>query len=100
MTTTTDTPPPLRRLLKYARVYRTRMIWAVICSILNKIFDLAPPILIGAAVDIVVNQEDSILASYGFPEVSTQLWILAGATLITARTTTRNPPTSSRGRRI
>lgn len=82
MTTTTQQKPPLLRLLKYGRVYRVRMIWAVICSIMNKIFDLAPPVLIGMAVDIVVNQEQSILATYGFPEVRTQLFILAGATLV------------------
>lgn len=80
--TSTDKAPPLLRLLKYGRVYRGRMIWAVICSIMNKIFDLAPPVLIGTAVDIVVNQEQSILATYGFPEVRTQLFILAGATLV------------------
>ena len=48
---------------------------------LNKLFDLAPPILIGAAVDIVVSREDSFIASLGVTSVDTQLWLLAGITL-------------------
>jgi ATP-binding cassette subfamily B protein len=46
------------------------------------LFDLAPPALIGAAVDVVVQQEDSFIARFGFPEVVTQLWILAGLTVL------------------
>jgi ATP-binding cassette subfamily B protein len=38
---------------------------AAFCSILNKIWDLAPPLLIGLAVDIVVEKEDSLLGDYG-----------------------------------
>ncbi|HHP7244987.1 MAG TPA: ABC transporter, partial [Elainellaceae cyanobacterium] len=45
---------PLKRLIRYGRAYR-RQIWlASGCSILNKVFDLAPPVLIGMAVDVVV----------------------------------------------
>ncbi|MEM7249535.1 MAG: ABC transporter ATP-binding protein [Acidobacteriota bacterium] len=73
---------PLRRLLVHARAHRGRVRLAVLCSILNKIFDLAPPLLIGAAVDIVVRREQSFLASFGFPEVQPQLWLLAGITLL------------------
>jgi ATP-binding cassette subfamily B protein len=49
---------------------------------LNKIFDLAPPILIGMAIDVVVSQEDSFLAQLGVTNVVTQLWILAILTLL------------------
>ncbi|MGB3535050.1 MAG: ABC transporter ATP-binding protein [Microcoleaceae cyanobacterium] len=73
---------PLKRLFRYARPHR-RQIWqAAICSILNKIFDLAPPLLIGAAVDIVVNQQDSFLANWGLKNVVTQLWLLSLLSLI------------------
>ncbi|MGD8805671.1 MAG: ABC transporter ATP-binding protein, partial [Chloroflexota bacterium] len=51
-------------------------------SILNKTFDLAPPLLIGVAVDVVVAQEDSFLARLGIVNVATQLWVLALLTLI------------------
>lgn len=73
---------PLKRLLSYARPHQ-RQIWlATICSILNKIFDLAPPVLIGAAVDVVVNQQNSFLASWGIKNVVTQLWLLSLLSLI------------------
>ena len=52
------------------------------CSVLNKVFDLAPPLLIGAAVDVVVEREDSLLAGFGFPDVTDQLWVLAALTLL------------------
>ena len=75
-------PHPLTRLFRYARRHRRQIILATICSFLNKVFDLAPPALIGAAVDVVVSRENSFIARLGFPDVSTQLWILAGLTVV------------------
>ena len=72
---------PLIRLWNYARGHRRRIVFASLGSILNKIFDLAPPALIGAAVDIVVQKEDSLIAGFGFPDTRTQLLVLAGLTL-------------------
>ena len=37
---------------------------ATLCSVLNKIWDLAPPLLIGLAVDVVVQREESFLAGF------------------------------------
>ena len=68
---------PLRRLWRYATGHRRRIARATTWSILNKTFDIAPPILIGAAVDIVVRQEDSVLASFGVEEPRTQVVVLA-----------------------
>jgi ATP-binding cassette subfamily B protein len=73
---------PLARLLRYARGHRRRVIAATSCSVLNKIFDLAPPLLIGAAVDVVVKREDSLLAGWGYPEPRDQLVVLAVLTLV------------------
>jgi len=73
---------PLPRLIRQARKHRRRLVLAIVTSVLNKIFDLAPPVLIGAAVDVVVARQDSLVARLGYPEVSTQLWILAGLTAI------------------
>ncbi len=82
MTTTTPHPvSPLRRLTTYTGPYRGRILLATLYSILNKIFDLAPPVLIGMAVDVVVSQEDSILARFGIVDVTHQL---IGVGLITA----------------
>ena len=73
MIATTSSLHPLRRLGLYARVYRTRLILATTYSVLNKLFDLAPPVLIGMAVDVVVSQGDSILARFGLVDVTDQL---------------------------
>jgi len=50
---------PLQRLIE--NNYRGKIWLATAYSILNKIFDLAPPALIGM-VDVVVKQEDSLIA--------------------------------------
>lgn len=73
---------PLARLLRYARPHRGQLWLGSLFAVLNKIFDLAPPALIGAAVDIVVKREDSLLASLGFPDVGEQLWVLAALTVL------------------
>ncbi len=74
---------PLRRLLRYGVRYRTRIWLASACSVLNKLFDLAPEILIGAAVDVVVNQQDSLVARFGVIDVRDQLIVLSVLTAIT-----------------
>ncbi|MEP0755423.1 ABC transporter ATP-binding protein/permease [Trichocoleus sp. Lan] len=68
---------PLKRLIDYGRNYRAQIWQATVCSILNKIFDLAPPALIGAAVDVVVKQQDSLIAQFGVKDVFWQLLILS-----------------------
>lgn len=73
---------PLIRLWNYGRQYRRKMVLATLSSVLNRIFDLAPPALIGAAVDVVVQQEDSLIARLGFTEARSQLLVLAGLTLV------------------
>jgi ATP-binding cassette subfamily B protein len=51
-------------------------------SVLNKTFDIAPPMLIGAAVDIVVRREGSVLASFGFETPRSQIVALAFLTFV------------------
>lgn len=53
---------PLRRLWHHASDHRPTILWAGFLSVLNKLVDLAPPFLIGAAVDVVVSGEDSWVA--------------------------------------
>ena len=81
MTNETEVQSPLRRLMQYARPYRWRANLASLFSILNKLFDLAPPILIGLAVDVLVLQQDSFLGRMGVANITTQLLIVAGLTL-------------------
>ena len=67
----------LVRLLRYAKGYRRRIIAATACSVINKLFDIAPEILIGVAIDVVVNQEQSFVASLGFETPQQQITMLA-----------------------
>jgi Kef-type K+ transport system membrane component KefB/ABC-type siderophore export system fused ATPase/permease subunit len=62
--------------------HRTQVYQAIVCSILNKIFDLAPPALIGMAVDVVVKKQNSLIASWGFQSIPLQLGVLSFLTLL------------------
>ena len=73
---------PLRRLAGYLRRDRPRLLWAGFCSVANKLFDLAPPYLIGLAVDVVVERENSFLGDLGVTDPRHQLLWLAGITVI------------------
>ena len=85
----------MRRLWAYAaeadragrppgrRSYRGRAGLATLFTLLNTVFDLAPPFLIGVAVDVVVQRETSLLATYlGISDPVTQLWWLALITFV------------------
>ena len=49
--------------------------------VLNKIWDLAPPVLIGMAIDVVATQEASFLAGFGYTDPWVQLQVLAAITV-------------------
>ena len=73
---------PFRRLLNYMRPHRGTVRLAAFCSIFNKFWDLAPPLLIGLAVDVVVLREDSTLASLGMVDPWHQLVLLSVLTFL------------------
>ena len=68
---------PLRRLAEHTSSHKKTIRLASACSIINKIWDLAPPLLIGLAVDVVVLQEDSFLAGMGVIDPWNQLILLS-----------------------
>jgi ATP-binding cassette subfamily B protein len=74
------TDSPMRRLWRYAAGYRTQIALATTWSVLNKALDIAPPFLIGFAIDVVVRQESSFLAGFGIEDPKTQLMVLAAIT--------------------
>ena len=55
---------PLARLWQYTARHRARAIWATVLTVLNKVFDVFPEILIGVAIDVVVNENDSFVARH------------------------------------
>lgn len=73
---------PFRRLLNYMRPHRQTVRLAAFCSVFNKFWDLAPPLLIGLAVDVVVLREDSILAGAGLVDPWHQLVLLSVLTFM------------------
>jgi ATP-binding cassette subfamily B protein len=73
---------PLLRLIQYGRAYRQQIGLAILCSVLNKFFDLAPPVLIGVAVDVVVKKQDSLIARWGIVDIQQQFLLLAVLTFI------------------
>ena len=68
---------PLKRLWNYARNRRSLIVRASAWSVLNKAMDIAPPFLIGMAIDVVVRQEGSFLADLGITDPRAQLVFLA-----------------------
>ena len=65
---------PIIRLLKYAKGMRLQISMATICSVINKLFDIAPEILIGIAIDVVVSGQDSFLSYFGYTDQKTN-WL-------------------------
>ncbi|MBH25584.1 MAG: ABC transporter [Myxococcales bacterium] len=82
MDNTTTAHHPIKRLWRYKKRHRRRVLMATLCSFLNKVFDLAPPALIGAAVDIVVEREESLFGRLGLPDLNQQLILLAALTVL------------------
>lgn len=71
----------LFQILRYARGYRSKLFYAMFCSIANKVFDIFPELLIGVAVDIVANQRNSFLANLGILYPKTQLIVVGIVTI-------------------
>lgn len=82
MNRTSAAPPvsaaPLVRLWRYAGGHRRTVVGAIGFSVLNKLADVVPELLIGVAVDVVVRAEDSLVATVlGIEDRFDQLVVLA-----------------------
>ena len=69
-------------LIRYIHPWRAKARFAALCSTLNKIFDIAPEVLIGVAVDLVVEKENSFVASLGFGSIESQVLFLGLVTFV------------------
>jgi ATP-binding cassette, subfamily B, bacterial len=76
------TDRPLQRLLAYGQQYRSQTWQAAISSVFNKLCDVAPEILIGMAVDVVVKKQDSFVSTWGIRNVEQQLFVLTIITVV------------------
>ena len=77
-----DSITALKKLFTYITPWRKDYYLGSLFSFLNKIFDIAPEILIGVAVDLVVKKNDSFVSSLGFNSISSQVFFLGAATFI------------------
>jgi len=82
MTDASSSASVLLRLLRYARGHRRRVWLASLCSVMNKLFDVMPEILIGMAIDVVVRQRQSFIADLGIADPFHQILFLGAITIL------------------
>ena len=82
MTEISSSASVLMRLLRYARGHRKHVWLASLYSVMNKLFDVMPEILIGMAIDVVVRQRQSFLAEFGILEPFNQMLFLGFITIL------------------
>jgi len=73
---------PLRFILSYLIRKPIPLLLATVCTVINKVADILPEVLIGIAIDVVTGAGNKILDSWGFTAPKTQLVILAGFTIL------------------
>jgi ATP-binding cassette subfamily B protein len=60
---------PLSRLFGYLRPYRTKLYISIFYSFINKALDLAPPVLVGWAVDVVTRQPPAFIDYFAHGDI-------------------------------
>ncbi len=60
---------PMHRLFVYTRRYQRNLVWSVFYSFCNKLLDLAPPVLVGWAVDTVNRQAPAFIQAWSGEEL-------------------------------
>ena len=75
--------PPLEDLWRHASTQRPKVVFATIMSVLNKACDIMPELLIGVAVDVVVNEGQSFIGRLtGIEDRFHQLLLLAAVNVV------------------
>lgn len=72
----------IERVYKYSEDSKKDLKFGAIYSFLNKVFDIAPEILIGMAVDLVVRKENSLVGKLGIKDPLNQLLVLGALTFL------------------
>ncbi len=67
----------MRRL----RFIRMKILLATLCSVINKLADLGPPVIIGMIVDLVTSRQNSFIGNLGFNTLKEQLIFLSLLTI-------------------
>lgn len=72
----------LFKLLRVASPNKGKVLFAALCSMLNKICDILPEVFIGIAIDVIVNQENSLVAAWGIVNPIHQLYAIGFLTAL------------------
>ncbi len=84
MAGSSEASTPLRRLWRYTRNHRRSVRRAIAWSVLNKVFDLAPPFLIGITVDVVTRPRENVVGAwFGIHEPFGQFLFVTALTIVT-----------------
>ena len=70
------------QFFKISNRWRKDILIATVYSTINKIFDIAPEILIGIAIDLVANTNNSYISSLGFTTIKSQLIFIGISTFL------------------
>ena len=71
------------QLLRHTSPQKGKVVFAILCSALNKICDIVPEMLIGVSINIVVSQKNSVIAYYfGIQNPYQQLYVIGGFTAL------------------
>jgi len=73
---------PLLCVIGHAVPSSGRVIFASACSVLNKLCDIVPELLIGMAIDVVVNQDHSFISKLGISNPFFQLYFVGSLTAL------------------
>lgn len=71
-----------KRLFNFSKKQHPDFYWGALFSFIKKVLDVAPEILIGVAIDVVVNKDKSFLAKWGIHDAMEQLVLLSILTLV------------------
>ena len=72
----------MRRLFSYLGPMRGRLSASLGCSVVNKVFDLAPPILVASLIDSVTGNAPSWMSTIGLTEMFPQIVFVAILTIL------------------
>ena len=67
---------PIHLLNTYLRQWKGRVVKASTYSVLNKLFDVAPEVLIGVAVDLVVKKNQSFVHRWALNQLTHRFYLL------------------------
>lgn len=72
---------PLLELFAVTKPFRKQAILTFVIAFVDRLFEAAPPAMIGAAMDVVNRKSNSWIARFGFKTVRSQLFALGGLSL-------------------